>query len=418
MKLTNGHNLLKHNIDTVKRGIMMLPFSLKEYKNRLDQTKKSMLERGIEVLIVTNPANMNYLSGYNSWSFYVDQMLIVIADEDQPIWIGRKMDANAAKATTWLYHENIIPYPEDYVHSKIKHPSEFAAQILTQIGQSKSRIGLEMDSYYFSAQSYECLKKNLPNAIFSDASLLVNYVRIIKSEQEIEFIKRAAKIVEIGMQTAVNSIQEGVRECDAVANIYGNLIRGTSEFGGDYPAIVPMLPAGENTSTPHITWTDKKYTNNQMVIIEIAGCYQRYHSPLARTVSLGKPSQEALDVSKIVVEGLNAALEAVKPGATCEDLEIAWSKVISKHGIVKDSRIGYSMGLNYPPDWGEHTASIRRGDLTVLQPNMTFHLIPGLWFDNYGIEISESFRVTETGCEVLTNFPRQLFVNESHNLQV
>jgi len=396
----------------------MLPFSLKEYKNRLDQTKRSMLERGIEVLIVTNPANMNYLSGYNSWSFYVDQMLIVIVDEDQPIWIGRKMDANAAKATTWLYHENIIPYPEDHVHSKTKHPSEFAAKILTQIGQSNRRIGIEMDSYYFSVQSYECLKKNLPNAKFSDASLLVNYVRLIKSDAEIEFIKRASKIVEVGMQRAVDSIQEGVRECDAVANIYQSLVRGTDEFGGDYPAIVPMLPAGENTSTPHITWTDKKYKDNEMVIIEIAGCYQRYHSPLARTVSLGKPSQEALDVSKIVVEGLNAALDVVKPGATCEDVEMAWSNVISKHGIVKDSRVGYSMGLNYPPAWGEHTASIRRGDLTVLQPNMTFHLIPGLWFDNYGIEISESFRVTETGCEVLADFKRELIVNEDRNIRI
>lgn len=396
----------------------MLPFSVKEYKKRLDQTKRKMLEKEIDVLIVTNPANMNYLSGYNSWSFYVDQMLIVIVDEDQPLWIGRKMDVNAAKATTWLYHENIIPYPEDHVHSQTKHPSEFAAKILTQIGQSNRRIGLEMASYYFSVQSYECLKRNLPNAKFSDASLLVNYVRIIKSDQEIEFMKRAAKIVEIGMQTAVNSIQAGVRECDAVGEIYRDLVRGTDEFGGDYPAIVPMLPAGSNTSTPHITWTDKKYTNNQMVIIEIAGCHQRYHAPLARTVSLGKPSPEALDVSKIIVEGLNAALEVVKPGVTCEEVELVWSKVISPHGIVKESRIGYSMGLNYPPDWGEHTASIRKGDHTVLEPNMTFHLIPGIWFDHYGIEISESFRVTETGCEVLTNFPRELIINENYNLQV
>lgn len=391
---------------------MMLPFSLNEYKNRLNQTKNRMLENGIEVLIVTNPSNMNYLSGYNSWSFYVDQMLVIIVDEDQPIWIGRQMDANAAKATTWLYHENIIPYPEDYIHSITKHPSEFAAQILTQIGQSNRTIGLEMDSYYFSIQSYECLKRNLPNAKFVDASLLVNYVRIIKSEQEIEYMKRAAKIVEIGMQTAVNSIKVGVRESDAVADIYRDLVRGTDDFGGDYPAIVPMLPSGENTSTPHITWTDKKYTNDQMVIIEIAGCHKRYHAPMARTVSLGMPDQEALDVSKVVVEGLNAALEAVKPGVTCDEIELAWSNVISKHGIVKESRIGYSVGLSYPPDWGEHTASIRKGDLTVLEPNMTFHLIPGLWFDDYGIEISESFRVTETGCEVLTDFPRQLIIKD------
>ncbi|MCM3089173.1 M24 family metallopeptidase [Bhargavaea ginsengi] len=390
----------------------MLPFGLQEYKARLEKTKESMSDQGIEVLLITNPANMNYLSGYDGWSFYVDQMLIVISDEDQPIWIGRKMDAKAAEATTWLYKDNIIPYPEDHIQNDLKHPMDFIAKILSQIGQSKRKIGVEMGSYYFSALAYEKLKRNLPNAQFSDATLLVNYVRLIKSEKEIEYMKRAARIAGIGMQAAVESIREGVRECDVAANIYSGLISGTPEYGGDYPSIVPLLPAGKNTSTPHLTWTDRKYTNNEMVLIELAGCHQRYHSPLARTVSIGKPADKALDTSKILVEGLNTALDKVKPGITCEEVELAWNTVISKHGISKDSRIGYSIGLNYPPDWGEHTASLRKGDQTVLQPNMAFHLIPALWFEDYGIEITESFRVTETGCEVLTDFERGLIVKD------
>lgn len=395
----------------------MLPFSYEEYQHRLEQTKKKMLEKGIEVLLITNPANMNYLSGYNGWSFYVDQLLAVIIDEEQPIWIGRHMDANGARATTWLFDDHIIPYPESYVHSD-KHPMEFVASILHEIGQSSRRIGLEMESYYFSALAYEKLKQSLPNALFSDASLLVNYVRLVKSDQEIEYIKRAAKIVEKGMDAAVQHIAAGVRECDVVAEIYKNLVSGTPEFGGDYPSIVPMLPSGENTSTPHLTWTDRQYKYGEMVIIELAGCHQRYHSPLARTVSIGQPSEEAYNVSQIVVEGLNTALEAVKPGVTCEEVELAWDNVIKKYGIEKESRLGYSMGLNYPPDWGEHTASIRRGDLTVLEPNMTFHMIPGLWFDDYGIEISESFRVTENGCEVLADYRRELIIKEDLDLTI
>ncbi len=395
----------------------MLPFSYEEYQHRLEQTKKKMLEKGIEVLLITNPANMNYLSGYNGWSFYVDQLLVVIIDEEQPIWIGRHMDANGARATTWLFDERIIPYPETYVHSD-KHPMEFVADILNQIGQSNRRIGLEMESYYFSALAYEKLKQSLPNAVFTDASLLVNYVRLVKSDQEIEYIKRAAKIVEKGMDAAVQNIAAGVRECDVVAEIYKNLVSGTPEFGGDYPSIVPMLPSGENTSTPHLTWTDRQYKYGEMVIIELAGCHQRYHSPLARTVSIGQPSEEAYNVSQIVVEGLNTALEEVKPGVTCEEVELAWYNVIKKYGIEKESRLGYSMGLNYPPDWGEHTASIRRGDLTVLEPNMTFHMIPGLWFDDYGIEISESFRVTENGCEVLADYRRELIIKEDLDLTI
>jgi Xaa-Pro dipeptidase len=146
------------------------------------------------------------------------------------------------------------------------------------------------------------------------------------------------------------------------------------------------------------------------VIIELAGCYKRYHAPLARTVILGQPSQKIKDLSNVVIEGLNATLDAIKPGMTCEEVEAVWRSTIEKRGYVKDSRIGYSMGMNYPPDWGEHTASLRKGDKTILEPNMTFHLIPGIWLDQYGVEFSESFRVTEKGCEVFANFPRELYI--------
>ncbi|SHG77374.1 M24 family metallopeptidase [Ornithinibacillus halophilus] len=381
-----------------------------EYQSRIAKVKKSMEEKGIEVLLVTNPSNMNYLTGYDGWSFYVDQMVAVIIDEDEPLWIGRYQDANGAKATVWLDHNNIIPYPDEYVQSQTRHPMDFIADFLTQIGQAKRKIGVELESYYFTALAYERLKAKLPDATFKDGSLLVNYVRIIKSEMEIDYMKKAATIVEKAMQTAVNSIHVGARQCDAIASIYYDLITGTSEYGGDYPAIVPLMPTGENTSAPHLTWSDQPFKDNDMVIIEIAGCFKRYHAPLARTVSLGKPSEKVTDLSKVVVEGLNHALDAVKPGNTCEDIEAAWRKVISKHGIEKEARLGYSMGLSYPPDWGEHTASIRKGDKTILKPNMTFHLIPALWFENYGIEISESFRVTDQGVEVLTNYTRELIV--------
>lgn len=390
----------------------MNSFTVEEYHARLTETKLRMQEKGIDVLLITDPANMNYLSGYDGWSFYVDQMLMIVTDRVQPIWIGRKMDANAAKVTTWLSEDNILYYPEDHIHSQEKHPMEFMARVLEDIGVANRRIGLEMASYYFSALAYENLKMNLPDAKFMNASLLVNNVRIIKSDQEIDYMRKAAKIAGIGMHTAIASIEEGVRECDVAADIFRDLISGTDSFGGDYPSIVPLLPAGKNTSTPHLTWTDRRYTDNEIVIIELAGCYRRYHAPMARTLSLGRPSEQVSETSKILVEGLNAAIEAVKPGVTCEEVELAWRNVISKHGIEKDSRMGYSVGIGYPPDWGEHTASIRNGDLTILQPNMTFHMIPGLWFDDYGIEISETIRVTESGCEVLTDFQRELIIKD------
>ncbi|GEN45364.1 M24 family metallopeptidase [Alkalibacillus haloalkaliphilus] len=389
----------------------MLTFDILEYQERLKNTKERMAREGIEVLLITDPANMNYLSGYDAWSFYVHQMLVVIIDEPQPIWIGRLMDANGAKATTWMYDENIMSYPDYYVHSEQYHPMEFIAEILNEIGHGNRHIGVEMDQYYFSAKAYMTLLRKLPNATFKDATSLVNWVRIIKSDQEIEFMRRAGKIAEQSMDAAVSAIHTGSRENDAAAAIYYELIKGTDEFGGDYPSIVPMLPTGENTSTPHLTWSESYFKEGNAVIVELGGCYKRYHAPLARTVSIGPPPERLERLGHIVREGIENVLDRAKPGIYLEELEEAWRESTRKYGIEKESRLGYSMGLNYPPDWGEHTASIRKGDKTELKPNMTFHFIPGLWFENDGIEMSESFVITDDGVDMLTNYPRELIVN-------
>lgn len=388
----------------------MLTFTKAEYKSRLIKTKESMEQQGIDVLLVTDPANMNYLTGFDAWSFYVHQLLIVIAEEEKPIWIGRGIDASAAGITTWLDSKNILPYSDDHVQSTVKHPMDFVATIIEEKGLSNKTIAAEYDAYYFTAKNYIQLTKQLPNAKFVDGTSLVNWIRIVKSDKEIELIKRAATIVTETMYKGIERINAGVRECDVVADIFHTQISGTEEFGGDYTSIVPLLPSGEKTSACHLTWTDEKYKEGDPVILELAGCHKRYHSPLARTLVIGKPTPEMEELADVAIEGIEEALAAVKPGATCEEVELAWRKSIEKRGFEKESRIGYSTGLNYPPDWGEHTASLRSGDKTVLQPNMVFHMIPGIWLDTYGIEISETFRVTESGVEVLANVDRKLFV--------
>ncbi len=389
----------------------MALFEKDEYQARINKTKKRMDDAGIEVLIVSDPANMNYLTGYDGWSFYVPQTVVIAIDLKMPLWIGRGMDVAGARYTTFLREDHIIGYPDDYVQNPVKHPMNFVADEIRRRGWETQAIGVEMDAYYFSARSFLALQKDLPRADFKDANLLVSWVRLIKSDAEINFMQQAGKISEKVMQTALDHLSPGVRECDAVAAVYHAQMAGTPEFGGDYPAIVPMMPTGEKTSAPHLTWTDEPYKNNQAVNLELAACCHRYHSPLARTAYLGKnPPEKLQSLAERTVEGLNLTLEAINPGMCCEEVELVWRKHIAKAGLEKESRIGYSMGLNYPPDWGEHTASLRPGDKTVLAPNMTFHMILGMWMDNYGFECSESFRVTEIGSETFADFPRKLFV--------
>lgn len=388
----------------------MALFSNEAYQARIEKTKLAMAQNDIEVLVASDPANMNYLTGYDGWSFYVPQVVVVAADAAQPLWIGRGMDAAGAKYTTFLEPENIIGYPDDYVQSALKHPMNFVADQLNQRSWGKHTVGVEMDAYYFTARSLVELQKTLEGGSIADANLLVNWIRLTKSPQEIAFMKDAGRIAERVMQTALDRLAPGVRECDAVASVYQTQVSGTDAFGGDYPAIVPMMPTGEKTSAPHLTWTDDPYQSEQIVNLELAGCRHRYHCPIARTAYLGKRPPAKLDrLASVTVEGLNLTLDTIKPGMRCEEVELVWRNHIAKAGFEKESRIGYAMGLNYPPDWGEHTASLRPGDKTVLAPNMTFHMIVGMWMDNYGFECSESFRITETGCETFADFPRKLF---------
>jgi len=356
----------------------MLYFDINEYKDRIKKTKKRMETEGIDVLFISQPANMNYLTGYDGWSFYVHQGVIVSLDRDDLIWVGRAMDVNGAKITTFLKDEDIRGYADDYVHSKTKHPMQFVADIIREKGWDNKVIAVEMDQFYFTHRCYLELEKALPKVKFKDGNLLVNMVRMIKSEKEIEFMKRAGKIAVKVMQTGIDSVNVGVRECDAAANITYAQIKGTDEYGGDYPGILPLMITGERTSSPHLAWSDRRFENNEATILELCGVYKHYYAPIASTIFRGNPPKIMRETADVVINGLAKTLEFIKPGITCEEIEAKWREAISHSTVVKESRLGYSIGLNYPPDWGEQTMSLRPGDKTVLMPNMAFHQVFGI----------------------------------------
>jgi ectoine hydrolase len=388
-----------------------LNFTRAEYDERLAKTRAAMERAGIELLIVTDPSNMHWLTGYDGWSFYVHQCVLVPGN-GEPIWYGRTQDANGARRTSYLSRENIVPYPDIYVQSTERHPMDLLSRVIEERGWAKASIGVEMDNYWFTAAAFASLTRHLPNARFKDATALVNWQRAVKSPTELDFMRKAGRIVEAMHARIVEKVEPGLRKSDLVAEIYDAGIRGVDGYGGDYPAIVPLLPSGAEASAPHLTWDDKPMRSGEGTFFEIAGCYKRYHCPLSRTVWLGKPPQKVLDTEKAVLEGMAAALDAAKPGNTCEQVEAAWRRTIAKYGIEKESRCGYPIGLSYPPDWGERTMSLRPGDHTVLQPGMCFHLIPAIWQDDWGLEITESFRITDTGSETFCTYPRKLFVKD------
>jgi ectoine hydrolase len=175
---------------------VLLPFEPSEYDFRIDKTRRAMEARGIELLIVSDPSNMAWLTGYDGWSFYVHQC-VLLAQDGEPVWFGRGQDANGAKRTTFMDDADIEGYPDHYVQSTEGHPMDYLADaVIRARGWDCLSIGVEMDNYYFSAACFASLQRHLPDARLVDATALVNWQRAVKSPREIEYMRRAARIVE------------------------------------------------------------------------------------------------------------------------------------------------------------------------------------------------------------------------------
>ncbi|SON55616.1 putative peptidase [Hartmannibacter diazotrophicus] len=391
---------------------LQLPFSQTEYDRRLKKTREAMAKAGLDMLFVEDPSNMAWLTGYDGWSFYVHQGVIVLPDAP-PIWWGRTQDANGALRTVWMTQDRIVPYADNYVQSTERHPMQALAVLLKEHGGEKARIGVELENYYFSAKAYLTLREELPDAAFLDATALVNRARGVKSGEEIAFMRKAARIAEKVVDGIVERIQPGLRKNDLVAEIYADTVRGIGDDWGDYPAIVPLTPSGADAAAPHLTWDGRPFQAGEATFFEIAGCYRRYHTPFCRTVFLGKPPQYLLEAEKALVEGLEAGLEKAVAGNRACDIAEALGAPLERAGIERGARCGYPIGLSYPPDWGERTISLRTEDKTVLEAGMTFHFMPGLWMDGWGLEITESILIGERGpAECFCDRPRQLFVKD------
>ena len=389
---------------------MISPFTADEYRARVAKVRAAMAKRGLDTMIVSDIANQLWLTGCEGWSFYMPQVVVVPINGDEPMWIGRLMDVPGSRLTGWMKPERVQPFPEHLVHRLDMHPCDHIGKVIADHGYAKGRVGYESDAYFLSPRALAALQNAMPNATFVDADTLVNWERLVKSPAEIAVMREAAKLAEASHRVARDVIAPGVRQCDAAGELCKVQVAGNPNAFGDTTSLPPTILAGRMASTAHPIWTDERFEANQIVALELAGASSRYHCPLARTMHLGKPSQKIIDTQKAVNEGLEAILAIMKTGVTPGELHGAWNGVLKRYGLTKESRIGYSIGIGYPPDWGERTISLRPGETKPLPANATIHIMLGMWFDGWGLELSESVRIHDAGAECLANVPRELFI--------
>lgn len=381
-------------------------FTIEEYQARLAKTQAEMWERKITTLIVSDPSNMAWLTGYDGWSFYVPQAVIVPVS-GEPYWWGRPQDKAGAAQTTWLTEDRLLTYPEEHVQNPPHHPMD---NLVFHLGQLNLRppFAAELDNYYYSAYANAVLTTHL--GPLTDATGLVNWQRAVKSPAELALMRKAGRLTAHMHATLRNGFREGRPKNQLVAEVQAAGIAGVDGIAGDYPAIAPIAPSGVEASAAHITWNDRPLSPREATYFEISGCFHRYHAPASRTLYLGKPPAEIRRAEDAVLRAIDDALAAAKPGTTCEDVAACVYDSFARAGYEKANRTGYPIGLSYPPDWGERTMSLRPGDTTKLVENMTFHLMPGLWTPDWGVAITESFVVTPEGGKPLADIPREIHV--------
>ena len=385
-------------------------FEKAEFDARLARVRQSMTEAGLDAICTSNPANIDYLTGYGVRSYSNIQAVIVDTEGDQPHWLGRFMDTGGALLLTYLDDDHVHHYVDDFVDSDSKHPFDVVVDLLDRRGLANKRIGVEKSAYFTLPKSLEVLEAGLPNATIVDASSLVNWVRTVKSPAEMRYIREAAVLTDLGMQAGFEAIEVGRRENEVAAAILHAMTKGTPEIGG-FDGFSVMMPTGaEFARTYHTSWSDQPYRKDTSTGFEFTGNRHHYSAPLARTVYLGTPPDDLLKAASIMIEGLDALVSGLKAGMTGEEGERIWREVAIRQGVDKEARIGYGVGLNYPPGWSEQTISLRPGSKQILEENMTIHCIPSLMLGNWGLEISETVVIGEDRSEALSKLPRDVVV--------
>ena len=216
------------------------------------------------------------------------------------------------------------------------------------------------------------------------------------------------------MAAAFAASRAGVTENEVAGRAYQAMI----EDGSSYPSLPPFIATGVRTAEPQATWSGRTLEAGDQLFYETGGSSGRYGAALIRMGVIGEPSPAVADkiahAISTVQTALTAVVDAVRPGVTAEHASRAARDVLEGEGWgdFNQIRSGYSIGIGFPPDWGEgHILSLRKGEQRTLEPGMVFHLVPSLLIPGVGgFGVSDTVLVTADGCERLTRHPRELVV--------
>ena len=329
-------------------------FTRAEYRWRLDNVRQRMAEAGIDLLYVTNPDHICYLSGYQAEWFQEGgpktwagvSGIAVHADHDHYIHFENEDEKLLAEYTTYAEHLRIMPE-----HDLTRGFSEWAVAELAAAGWIRGCVGLEFYSYRpnpaDSARMRALFEDN--GATVVDGSDVVAGVRRTKSAAELEAVREAARIGDIGLQAGIDCIHPGMTELE----VYGEIVNAMAKAGGENPAITMPVVSGKKSACFHAMASRKKIEPGDIVNIDVCGVYKRYHSDVCRTVAIGEPDEQVRDYIGHITGALEVAADIIRPGLPVANFLDEMKRYYAERGLLENQWWigGYELGIAFPPDW-------------------------------------------------------------------
>lgn len=370
-----------------------LPFEMAEYQDRLLRVRSKMAEEEIDVLLLVNPQNIYYLTGCRTYGGGLAPDFLVVPLEGAPVHVTRAFESNTIKAFSWV--EDIITFIDT------QDPFLPLVDLLQGAKLTGARIGLELGSSFFPALTFERLKGGLPRARFIDASNLVGELRLIKSPAEIQYVREAANLADIGMAAAIEAVRVGAYEYEIVAAAMYALY----SHGQDDICSPVLVISGVNSGLAHCSHHGRRIGKGEPVLIELAGCSHLYCANILRTVFVGEPTSRMRAIYKAAKMAHDRAIQAIRPGVGAGDIDRIAHQVIEDAGFGPYfiRRSGYALGITFPPNGWHEPLNLLEGDSHVLAPGMVLSVEPGpSLFGEGGASLGDDVLVTETGYEFLT----------------
>lgn len=370
---------------------MQLPFPIETYRKRIGRVRSDASEVGLDGVVVTQPDTVNWLCGFDTIGYLWPQALVIDASDADPELVTRTTEGPSAAASSFLAEVRLYDIARET-------PAEVIAAAVRNRGLGSGTVGVDMTAFTLVPTVWAALQQALPDVSWVDISRLVTDARLIKEPAELEYQRKAAEIADYALTQVAAAIRPGVSETE----LAGVASLALGQAGSEYAAIPPMIVSGERSALVHALAKNRTVGRGDIVCVELAGVVARYHAVLMRTFSVGPMSPRARAVSENLTEATEAAMAAAIPGAKAAAPDEACNEVLGRMDLVRRRchRIGYSLGIAYPPGWLEPMTLVA-GDDHVLEPQMSFTIEPNLSLadEGFGIKLGETVHLTEAGCE-------------------